>query len=83
MNSPTDMHTTLSRISPIRRMVCPSKMAKVATIELLAVPNRHTSKPPTNGVHVLFRSKAAIMRENSEFEVPISRDKRDLRGPRK
>jgi hypothetical protein len=64
-------------------MVCPRKMTNVATIELLAVPNRQTSKPPISGVQVLFRSKAAIMRENSELEVPISRANRDLSGPRK
>jgi hypothetical protein len=38
--------------------------------------------PPTNGVQVLFRLNAEISKLNSVFEVPISRERRDLRGPR-
>lgn len=52
-------------------------------MELLAVPSLETSNPPTRGVHVLLRSKAAIISENCALEVPISRDKRDFSGPRK
>lgn len=83
MNSPADMQTTFPIQSPTRRIVCPIKITSVATIELLAVPNRQTSSPPTSGVQVLLRSNAAIMRENSALDVPISRERRDLRGPRK
>jgi hypothetical protein len=55
----------------------------VAMIELQAVPRRAASRPPINGVQVLLRLNAAIMRLNSAFDVPISRDSRDFRGPRK
>lgn len=46
------------------------------------VPSLLASKPPTSGVHVLFREKADMRRENSVLSVPISRDKRDLSGPK-
>lgn len=83
MNKPIDIKTTFSKMSPNSRITWPSRIAKVAKTLVLAVPSLVTIKPPIRGVQVLFRSKAAIINENSALEVPISRDKRDLRGPRK
>ena len=48
---------------------------------MVVVPSLLASSPPTNGVQVLLREKAEMRRENSVLFVPISRDKRDLRGP--
>lgn len=48
---------------------------------MVVVPNLLASNPPTRGVHVLLSEKAEIRRENSVLFVPISRARRDLRGP--
>ena len=45
------------------------------------VPRRLARRPPTRGVHVLFRENAEMSRENSVLFVPISRESRDFRGP--
>jgi hypothetical protein len=45
------------------------------------VPNLPARNPPRSGVQVLLRLKAAISKLNSVFDVPISRDSLDLRGP--
>jgi hypothetical protein len=54
----------------------------VASILVYVVPSREAIRPPTNGVHVLFKLNAEMRRLNSVFEVPSSRDNLDLRGPR-
>ena len=46
------------------------------------VPSLLASSPPTRGVQVLLRENAEIIRENSVLLVPISRARRDLRGPK-
>ena len=46
------------------------------------MPSLLASTPPTSGVHVLFREDAEMRRENSVLSVPISRPRRDFRGPR-
>lgn len=51
-------------------------------ILVIVVPSLLASRPPTSGVHVLFSENAEIKRENSVLLVPISRESRDLRGPR-
>ena len=60
----------------------PRKTTPVAKMLASVVPSLLASIPPTRGVQVLFRLKADIKRLNSVFEVPSSRDSRDLRGPR-
>ena len=60
----------------------PRKTTPVASILVTVVPSRLASGPPTSGVHVLFKENAEMRRENSVLSVPISRDKRDLSGPR-
>ena len=57
-------------------------MTPVARMLVKVVPSRLASRPPTRGVHVLFRENAEIRRENSVLLVPISRARRDFRGPR-
>lgn len=54
----------------------------MARILVNVVPNRLAKTPPTSGVHVLLRENADMSRENSVLLVPISRARRDLRGPR-
>ena len=60
----------------------PRKMIPVAMMLVTVVPRRLASSPPTRGVQVLFSEKAEMRRENSVLSVPISRERRDLRGPR-
>lgn len=60
----------------------PKKMMPVARILVVVVPSLLASRPPTRGVQVLLREKAEMRSENSVLFVPISRDSRDLRGPR-
>lgn len=57
-------------------------MTPVANTLVYVVPSREAKKPPTRGVHVLFKLKAEMRRLNSVFEVPSSRDNLDLRGPK-
>lgn len=57
-------------------------MTPVARILVNVVPRRLARSPPTSGVQVLFREKAEMRRENSVLLVPISLERRDLRGPR-
>ena len=60
----------------------PRKMTPVARILVYVVPSLLASTPPTNGVQVLLREDADMRRENSVLFVPISRARRDFRGPR-
>lgn len=46
------------------------------------VPSLLARTPPTSGVQVLLRENADIRRENSVLFVPISRERRDFRGPK-
>jgi hypothetical protein len=65
----------------VKRYV-PRNMMPVPSILVYVVPNRDAIKPPTNGVHVLFKETAEMRRLNSVFEVPSSLPSFDLRGPR-
>lgn len=56
-------------------------MTPVAKILVKVVPSLLANRPPTNGVHVLFKLRAATIRLNSALFVPISRDSRDFKGP--
>ena len=49
---------------------------------MYVVPSLLAKKPPTRGVHVLLREEAEMRSENSVLLVPISRARRDFRGPR-
>lgn len=60
----------------------PVTIMPVASILVKVVPRVAASTPPTRGVQVLFRVKAASSRLNSVFEVPISLVIRDLSGAR-
>ena len=66
----------------INRLHVPRNTTPVAKILVNVVPKRLASTPPTNGVHVLLRENAEISSENSVLSVPISRERRDFRGPR-
>jgi hypothetical protein len=57
-------------------------MIPEANILVTVVPSLLAMTPPTSGVHVLFNVKADMRRLNSVFDVPKSRKKRDLSGPR-
>lgn len=57
-------------------------MTPVASILVYVVPNLEAIKPPTSGVHVLFKENAEMRRLNSVFDVPSSRVSLDLSGPR-
>ena len=63
-------------------MYLPRKTTPVARMLVVVVPNRLANTPPTRGVHVLFSEYAEMRSENSVLFVPISRDSRDLSGPR-
>lgn len=63
-------------------MALPRNTVPVAIILLTAVPSRAVIIPPTKGVHVPDKDKAASNKPNSVLDVPISRDRRLLRGPR-
>lgn len=54
----------------------------MAIILVIVVPKRPARTPPTRGVQVLLRLKAAMSKLNSVFDVPISRDSRVFRGPK-
>lgn len=60
----------------------PRKMTPVARILVYVVPSLLAKKPPTRGVHVLLREEAEMRSENSVLLVPISRARRDFRGPK-
>lgn len=60
----------------------PTNITPVARMLVRVVPSRLASSPPKSGVHVLFKLKAAIKRPKSVCEVPISRARRLLSGPR-
>lgn len=57
-------------------------MRLVAMMLVVVVPKRLANSPPTRGVQVLLRLNADIKRLNSVLEVPNSRERRDLSGPR-
>ena len=65
-----------------RRHELPKKIAPVAKMLVYVVPCLEAISPPTNGVQVVFKLSAEISRLNSVFEIPISRNRRDFRGPR-
>lgn len=54
----------------------------MARMLVKVVPSLLASSPPTRGVQVLLRENAEIIRENSVLLVPISRARRDFRGPK-
>lgn len=65
-----------------QRHELPKKIVPVAKMLVYVVPSLEAMSPPTNGVQVVFRLSAEISRLNSVFEIPISRNRRDFRGPR-
>jgi hypothetical protein len=66
----------------IRRHQLPKKIVPVAKMLVYVVPSLEAMSLPTKGAQVVFKLNAKISRLNSVFEVPIARDRRDLRGPR-
>ena len=60
----------------------PRKMTPVARMLVNVVPMWLASTPPRSGVHVLLRENAEMRSENSVLFVPISRARRDFRGPK-
>lgn len=63
-------------------MDVPRKTTPVARILVVVVPSLLAKMPPTRGVQVELRENAEMRRENSVLSVPISRAKRDFKGPR-
>lgn len=68
----------MAQVNVIRDL--PRKTTPVAKMLASVVPSLLANIPPTRGVQVPFRLKAAIKSPYSVLEVPSSRDSRDLRG---
>ena len=64
------------------RAPLPRNTTPVASILVNVVPSLLARTPPTSGVQVLFKENAEMSSENSVLSVPISRERRDLSGPR-
>lgn len=73
--------TLASRCERGSKALLPAKTTPVARILVKVVPNLLASRPPTSGVQVLLSENADMRRENSVLFVPISRERRDFRGP--
>jgi hypothetical protein len=67
--------------SCMNKYYSPKNMTPVAMILVSVVPSLLAMRPPTRGVHVLFKLNAEISRLNSVLDVLISRASRDFSGP--